>query len=77
VSPSSRKSLFSIGAVAGGLVIGLGFISVLRGDVSPVTAGMFLGVIGTLCIVTIGFAIRNVRRGEARREAKLQIWMKH
>jgi hypothetical protein len=49
----------------------------LRGDVSPVTAGLIVGVLGTLCIVAIGFGVWNSLRGAAKRKAKLQIWMKH
>ena len=72
-----RKALLSIGAPIVGVGVGLGLIPLLRGDVSPVTSGVILGVFGTMCLVAVGFAIWNVRRGEPRRKAKLQIWMKH
>jgi hypothetical protein len=76
VSPSLRQSLVFAATLAIPLASAAFVLSMRRG-VSPVTIGLILGVLGTLCIVAIGFAIRNVRRSEEKRKAKLHIWMKH
>lgn len=76
MSPALRQSLVFAATLAIPLASAALVLSTRR-SVSPVTIGLVLGVLGTLCIVAIGFAIRNVRRSEEKRKAKLQIWMKH
>ena len=73
-----RKSITTAGAgLAGVAFAGVALMPLFVKGISPVTSGVILGVLGTLCIVAIGFGIWNVRRGEAKRRAKLHIWMKH
>jgi hypothetical protein len=36
-----------------------------------------IGAAGAICLVGIVLGILNVRRSEARRKAKEQIWLKH
>ena len=58
-------------------VSGVGVVWLVRRGVSAESAGIFVGVVGTLCIAAIALAIRNVRRGEAKRKAQEEIWIKH
>ena len=44
---------------------------------SPVTSGVMIGAAGAICLLGIVLGIWNVRRSEARRKAKEQIWLKH
>ena len=44
---------------------------------SPVTSGVMIGAAGAICLLGIVLGILNVRRSEARRKAKEQIWLKH
>ena len=44
---------------------------------SPVTSGVMIGAAGAICLLGIALGILNVRRSEARRKAKEQIWLKH
>jgi len=46
-------------------------------SISPVTSGVMIGAAGAICLLGIGLCILNVRRSEARRKAKEQIWLKH
>jgi hypothetical protein len=46
-------------------------------SLSPVTSGVMIGAAGAICLVGIALGIWNVRRSEARRKAKEQIWLKH
>ena len=74
----TRKRMFAIGGpLVGALLAVLILLPLLDRNISPVTAGVMIGVAGVICLVGVGLGIWNVRRGEARRKAKLQIWMKH
>ena len=46
-------------------------------NLSPVTSGVMIGAAGAICLLGVGLGIWNVRRSEARRKAKEQIWLKH
>jgi hypothetical protein len=46
-------------------------------SLSPVTSGVMIGAAGAICLLGIALGIWNVRRSEARRKAKEQIWLKH
>jgi hypothetical protein len=73
-----RRRITTAGAGLAGIAFaGLALTPLFVKGISPVTSGVILGALGTLCIVAIGLGICNVRRGEAKRRAKLQIWMKH
>jgi len=74
----SRKRIFAIAAPLGGALLGALILwPLLDRSISPVTSGMMIGVAGMICLLGVGFGIWNVRRGEARRKAKEQIWLKH
>jgi F0F1-type ATP synthase assembly protein I len=73
-----KNRLTAIGAPLAGLLLGaLIMWPLLDRNLSPVTSGMMIGVAGVLCILGVAFGIWNVRRAEARRKAKEQIWLKH
>jgi F0F1-type ATP synthase assembly protein I len=74
----NRKRAFQIAAPLAGLVLGaLIMVPLIDRKLSPVTSGMMIGVAGMICVLGVGFGIWNVRRSEAKRKAKEQIWLKH
>ncbi|HEX6661254.1 MAG TPA: hypothetical protein VF067_05240 [Sphingomicrobium sp.] len=74
----SRTRVVAIAApLAGALLAVLILLPLLDRNLSPVTSGVMIGVAGVICLMGIGFGIWNVRRGEAKRKAKEQIWLKH
>jgi hypothetical protein len=62
-----------IGVLLGTLVM----VPLIDRNISPVTSGVIIGAAGAICLLGIGLAVWNVRRSEARRKAKEQIWLKH
>jgi hypothetical protein len=77
VSSRARKLLSFFGTVGLALAVGLLIGPITRHGVSPVTAGIVVGVLGTLCLVGVAFGLWDARRIEAKRRAKEQIWIKH
>ena len=74
----SRKQMASIAAPVFGVVLAaLMLMPLLDRTISPVTSGVMIGAAGAICLLGIGLGIWNVRRGEARRKAKENIWLKH
>jgi hypothetical protein len=74
----NRKRIAAILAPVGGALLGaLILLPLIDRDISPVTSGVMIGVAGMICLLGVGFGIWNVRRGEARRKAKEDIWLKH
>ena len=74
----NRNRLFAFAApVVGVLLAALVLWPLLDRRLSPVTSGVMIGAAGAICLVGIVLGILNVRRSEARREAKEQIWLKH
>jgi hypothetical protein len=74
----NRKRLFTIAApVVGILLAALVLWPLLDRNISPVTSGVMIGTAGVICLMGIAIGIWNVRRSEARRKAKEQIWLKH
>ena len=74
----TRKRIFNIAALVIGLALGtLVMWPLLDRSLSPVTSGVMIGAAGAICLVGIVLGILNVRRSEARRKAKEQIWLKH
>ena len=73
-----KKRLKAIAAPSLGLLLGaLIMVPLVDRTISPVTSGVMIGVAGVICLLGIGLGIWNVRRSEARRKAKEQIWLKH
>jgi hypothetical protein len=52
-------------------------VPLLDRGLSPVTSGVMIGTAGVICLLGMGLGIWNVRRSEARRKAKENIWLKH
>jgi hypothetical protein len=74
----NRKRLFTIAApVVGILLAALVLLPLLDRNILPVTSGVMIGTAGVICLMGIAIGIWNVRRSEARRKAKAQIWLKH
>ena len=65
------------GPLAGILLGVLILLPLVDRSLSPVTSGVMIGAAGMICLLGIGLGILNVRRGEAKRKAKEQIWLKH
>ena len=65
------------GPVIGLLLAALIMLPLLDRKLSPVTSGVMIGAAGAICLLGIAIGIWNARRGEARRKAKEQIWLKH
>jgi len=73
-----RKRIAAIAAPLLGVALAaLLLVPLLDRTISPVTSGVMIGVAGAICLLGIGIGIWNVRRGEARRKAKENIWLKH
>jgi uncharacterized membrane protein len=74
----SRTRVAAIfGPVVGVLLAALVMLPLLDRKLSPVTSGVMIGTAGVICLLGIVIGIWNARRGEARRKAKEQIWIKH
>ena len=74
----SRKRAFAFAALVVGVVLAALILwPLLDRSLSPVTSGVMIGAAGAICLLGIGLGIWNVRRSEARRKAKEQIWLKH
>ena len=74
----SRKRTFAFAAPMVGVVLAALILwPLLDRSLSPVTSGVMIGAAGAICLLGIGLGIWNVRRSEARRKAKEQIWLKH
>ena len=74
----NRKGLVTIAAALLGLFLGaLVMVPLIDRSMSPVTSGVMIGAAGAICLAGIALGIWNVRRSEARRKAKEQIWLKH
>jgi predicted lysophospholipase L1 biosynthesis ABC-type transport system permease subunit len=74
----NRKRIFTIAApLVGVLLAALILVPLLDRKLSPVTSGVMIGAAGAVCLLGIALGIWNVRRSEARRKAKEQIWLKH
>jgi hypothetical protein len=63
--------------VVGFLLAALIMLPLLDRNISPVTSGVMIGAAGAICLLGIVIGIWNVRRSEARRKAKENIWLKH
>ena len=75
---SNRNRIFTFAApVVGVLLAALVMWPLLDRNLSPVTSGVMIGAAGAICLVGIALGVWNVRRSEARRKAKDQIWLKH
>ena len=74
----SRNRIFAFAAPIGGVLLAaLVMWPLLDRNLSPVTSGVMIGAAGAICLLGIALGILNVRRSEARRKAKEQIWLKH
>ena len=73
----SRRVLAFLGPVLGVALAALLMVPLLDRSISPVTSGVMIGAAGAICLLGVILGILNVRRGEARRKAKEQIWLKH
>ena len=74
----SRKRAFAFAALVVGVVLAALILwPLLDRSLSPVTSGVMIGAAGAICLLGIVLGIWNVRRSEARRKAKEQIWLKH
>jgi hypothetical protein len=74
----SRNRVIAFAAPLLGVGLGaLVMVPLLDRTLSPVTSGVMIGAAGAICLIGIALGIWNVRRSEARRKAKEQIWLKH
>jgi ABC-type Fe3+-siderophore transport system permease subunit len=70
--------MFAIaGPLVGVLLAGLILLPLVDRNISPVTSGVMIGAAGAICLLGVALGIWNVRRSEARRKAKEDIWLKH
>jgi len=73
-----RNRIFAFAApLVGVLLAALIMWPLLDRNISPVTSGVMIGAAGAICLLGIALGVWNVRRSEARRKAKEQIWLKH
>ena len=73
----SRRIMAFAAPVIGIALAALILWPLLDRKLSPVTSGVMIGAAGAICLLGIALGIWNVRRSEARRKAKEQIWLKH
>ena len=74
----SRNRIFAfVAPLVAVLLAALIMWPLLDRTLSPVTSGVMIGAAGAICLLGIALGILNVRRSEARRKAKEQIWLKH
>jgi len=73
----SRGVLAFLGPLLGVALAALIMVPLLDRSISPVTLGVMIGAAGAICLIGVALGILNVRRSEARRKAKEQIWLKH
>ena len=74
---ASRRIMAFAAPVIGIALAALILWPLLDRKLSPVTSGVMIGAAGAICLLGIALGIWNVRRSEARRKAKEQIWLKH
>ena len=74
---NQKRFLNFAAPVLGVLLAGLILWPLLDRSISPLTSGVMIGAAGAICLAGIALGIWNVRRSEARRKAKEQIWLKH
>ena len=72
-----RKLVTILGTLCVALAAGLLVGPLMHHGVSTITAGIVVGVLGTLCLVGVAYGVWDARRIEARRKAKEQIWINH
>jgi F0F1-type ATP synthase assembly protein I len=73
-----RRRIVAIAAPAAGILLGvLILLPLVDRNLSLVTSGVMIGTAGVLCLLGVAAGIWNVRRSEAKRRAKEQIWLKH
>jgi len=77
VSLNRKRMLALFGPVVGVLLAALIMLPLLDHNISPVTSGVMIGAAGAICLLGVALGIWNVRRSEARRKAKENIWLKH
>ena len=77
MSPTSKRILTIAAPLLGILLGALVMVPLVDRNISPVTSGVMIGVAGAICILGAALGFWNVRRAEARRKAKEQIWLKH
>ena len=77
MSVSRNRLIAFAGPVVGVLLAALVMWPLLDRSLSPLTSGVMIGAAGAICLVGIALGVWNVRRSEARRKAKEQIWLKH
>ena len=74
----NRKRIFQFAALLVGLALGaLVMLPLVDRGLWPVTSGVMIGAAGAICLLGIVLGVWNVRRSEARRKAKEQIWLRH
>jgi hypothetical protein len=77
VTLNQKRFLNFAAPVLGVLLAGLILWPLLDRSISPLMSGVMIGAAGAICLAGIALGIWNVRRSEARRKAKEQIWLKH
>ena len=77
MNPKQKRLLNFAAPLIGVLLAALILWPLLDRSISPVTSGVMIGAAGAICLLGIALGIWNVRRSEARRKAREQIWLKH
>jgi positive regulator of sigma E activity len=77
VSLKSKRVTAIVAPLLGLLLGALLMVPLIDRHLSPATSGVMIGAAGMICLVGIALGIWNVRRFEARRKAKEEIWLKH
>jgi predicted lysophospholipase L1 biosynthesis ABC-type transport system permease subunit len=77
VSLNTKRIMAFAAPVIGVALAALILMPLLDRKISPVTSGVMIGAAGAICLLGVGLGIWNVRRSEARRKAKENIWLKH
>lgn len=72
-----KRVVTTLAALAGATLAGLAMTPLLDRDMSPITAGLILGLIAAFCLAGVAYGVWDARRIEARRKAKEEIWIKH
>ena len=77
MSHNTKRVMAFVAPVIGVALAALVIWPLLDRTISPVMSGVMIGAAGAICLLGIVLGIWNVRRSEARRKAKEQIWLKH
>jgi hypothetical protein len=77
VNLGRKRIVTAVAALGGAALAGLMMAPLFVRDMSPLTAGVILGVAGALCLAGVGYGVWDARRIETKRKAKEQIWIKH